>query len=264
MFLLLVVYICFVATICLYFPTRKDTFRWLCKVGINWFNWFFDICVCWKMRKILSSWLLLMASIEMSIQQCAIEESWSKINNRLFSTSTTTITINSTYYNCLSRSGTGDHYSSMSVSILYTRSDDPNNMHEVYYNLQCNNNVWEIFGNQSTAVRNNNTIYCEDCTMNDYQCTSYFGKWLKCYAYYVATQSIKLLASGKCSSKAAMVVAHVMYCIKRVNQSNLSFMMSIVMLQYKPAHANIPSEQLKMPLLRCYQKFIIKLIFSVQ
>jgi len=117
-----------------------------------------------------------MASIEVSIQQCAVEESWFKIKDKLFFTSTTMITMNSTYYNCLSRSDTGEHYSSMSVSILYTRTDDPNNIHEVYYNLQCNNNVWEIVGNQSTALRNNNTIYCEDCTMNDYQCTSYFGK----------------------------------------------------------------------------------------
>ena len=85
-----------------------------------------------------------------------------------------TITINSTYYNCLSRSDTSDHYSSMSVSILYIRSDDTINIHEGRYNLLCNNSVWEIVGSQSTALRNNNTRYCEDCTdqiVNDYHCT---------------------------------------------------------------------------------------------
>jgi len=130
------------------------------------------------MRKILFLWLLLFASIEVSIQQCAVEESWFKIKDKLFSISTTIITINSTYYNCLSRSDTSDHYSSMSVSILYISLVDPNNIHEVRYNLQCNNSLWEIVGNQSTALRNNNTVFCEDCTdqtVNDYHCTDYLG-----------------------------------------------------------------------------------------
>ncbi|XP_065901690.1 adhesion G protein-coupled receptor E2-like [Dysidea avara] len=128
------------------------------------------------MRTILSSWLLLMACVEVSIQQCTIKGSMSKIKDRLSSITDAMITINSTYYNCLSRSDTSDHYSSMSVSILYIRSGDPNNTHEVRYNLQCNNGVWEIVGNQSTALRNNNTRYCEDCidqTVNKYRCTSY-------------------------------------------------------------------------------------------
>ena len=146
-----------------------------------------------KMRTILSSWLLLMACVEVSIQQCTIKGSMSKIKDRLSSITDAMITINSTYYNCLSRSDTSDHYSSMSVSILYIRSGDPNNTHEVRYNLQCNNGVWEIVGNQSTALRNNNTRYCEDCidqTVNKYRCTSYaIGKLtMKCYMYIIATQ----------------------------------------------------------------------------
>ena len=131
------------------------------------------------MREILSVWLLLMALVEVSIQQCTIKGSMSKIKDNLSSTTDAMITINSTYYNCLSRSDTSDHYSSMSVSILYIRSDDPNNIHEVRYNLQCNNSVWEIVGSQSIALRNNNTRYCEDCTeqtVNKYHCTGYLGK----------------------------------------------------------------------------------------
>ena len=128
------------------------------------------------MRTILSSWLLLMAFVEVSIQQCYIEESLSKIRNKLSSTSGTMITISRAYYNCLSRSDTSDHYSSMSVSILYIKSHDPNNIHEVHYNLQCNNSVWEIVGNQSTALRNNNTRFCEDCTDQNVNCIDYLGK----------------------------------------------------------------------------------------
>jgi len=131
------------------------------------------------MRAVLFVWLLLMASFELSIQQCTIEESIFEIKNSLSSYSVTMITINSTYYNCLSRSDTSDHYSSMSVSILYIRSHDPNSIHEVRYNLQCNNSVWEIVGNQSTALRSSNTVFCEDCTdqtVNMYHCTDYLGK----------------------------------------------------------------------------------------
>ena len=121
-----------------------------------------------------------MTSIKVSIQHCTIEESKFKIKGRLsYFTNPAMITINSTYYNCLSRSDTSDHYSSMSVSILYIRSHDPNNIHEVRYNLQCNNSVWEIVGNQSTALRSSNIVFCEDCTdqtVNMYHCTDYLGK----------------------------------------------------------------------------------------
>ena len=121
-------------------------------------------------------YLLLMTFVEVSMQQCDIADF--NANDQVLSTEiinpNQTITINSTYYNCLSRSDTSDHYSSMSVSILYIRSDDPNNTREVCYNLQCNNSVWEIVGNQPTALRNNNTRYCEDCTdqtVNECHCT---------------------------------------------------------------------------------------------
>ena len=131
-----------------------------------------------RMQVLTTLLLLLTLLVGVSIQQCTIDDFQAMAIGVINSTETTdgsgTITINSTYYNCLSRSDTSDHYSSMSVSILYIRSDDPNNIHEVRYNLQCNNSVWEIVGNQSTALRNNNTRYCEDCinqTVNEYHCT---------------------------------------------------------------------------------------------
>ena len=64
-----------------------------------------------------------------------------------------------------------DHYSSMSVSILYIRSDDPNNIREVCYNLVCIGVDWEITGRQPTAVKNNDTVYadsCYDLSMDEY------------------------------------------------------------------------------------------------
>ncbi|XP_065902435.1 uncharacterized protein [Dysidea avara] len=130
------------------------------------------------MKILTQLWLLLAFLVGVSIQQCTIEEfqmiAINMINSSKATNVSRTIRITNTYYNCLSLFDTGDHYSSMSVSIIYIRSDDLNNIHEVRYNLQCNNSVWEIVGNQSTVLRNNNTRYCEDCTdqtVNEYHCT---------------------------------------------------------------------------------------------
>ena len=114
-------------------------------------------------------WILASCLIGVSLQQCTLDMFRRNVSHNILNSFETTwrdpsINITSTYYNCLSRSDTSDHYSSMSVSILYIRSDDPNNTHEVRYNLQCINRVWEIVGNQSTALRNNYTRYCDDCT----------------------------------------------------------------------------------------------------
>ena len=131
-----------------------------------------------KMTELRLMWILTSCLIGVSLQQCTLDMFRRNASHILNSFETTwhdpSINITSTYYNCLSRSDTSDHYSSMSVSILYIRSDDPNNTHEVHYNLQCNNSVWEIVGNQSTALRSNNTRYCDDCTdqtVNEYHCT---------------------------------------------------------------------------------------------
>ena len=124
-------------------------------------------------------WLLLALFVDISVQQCTIDDFQASIADIVATTEATdaiqSFNINSTYYNCLSSSQIIGQYSSMSVSILYIRSDDPNNIHEVRYNLQCNNSVWEIVGNQSTALRNNNTLLnCVDCTdqtVNESHCT---------------------------------------------------------------------------------------------
>ena len=109
-----------------------------------------------------------------SVQQCAIHNFKEVAIDMINSTKTSEIiNINSTYYNCLSRSDTSDHYSSMSVSILYSRGH--NRRFEVRYNLHCNNRTWKIVGNQSIALRSNTSYNCSDCTdqtVNDYHCTS--------------------------------------------------------------------------------------------
>ena len=132
-----------------------------------------------KMMVTALLWILMISVVAgIDRQRCTLDQFVRNASNIVNSTEPVpydhTITINITYYNCLSRCDTSDRYSSMSVSILYIRSDDPNIIHEGRYNLQCNSNVWEIVGNQSTALRNNNTKYCEDCTdqiVNEYHCT---------------------------------------------------------------------------------------------
>ena len=131
------------------------------------------------MKVLASIVLLLTFLVGVSIQQCTIDDFQAVAISLINSTDTNdvnrTISITNTYYNCLSLFETSDSYSSMSVSFVYRRSCDAvNTQHEVRYNLQCNNSVWQIVGEQSTALTNNNTRYCEDCTdqnVNEYHCT---------------------------------------------------------------------------------------------
>ena len=120
-----------------------------------------------KVIEWLRIFLIVPFLVDMSVQQCAIDSFKANVTNIIASTEVIDvlqfITINCTYYNCLSRSDTSEHYSSMSVSILYIRSDDPNNTHEVRYNLHCKNSVWELIERQPNALRNNNTRFREDC-----------------------------------------------------------------------------------------------------
>ena len=128
------------------------------------------------MKVLASIVLLLTFFVGVSIQQCTIDDFQVMAISLINSTDTgNVISIINTYYNCLSLFGTSENYSSMSVSFVYKRSGDlDNTQHEVRYNLQCNNSVWEIVGNQSTALKNNNTRYCENCSdqaANEYHCT---------------------------------------------------------------------------------------------
>jgi len=120
--------------------------------------------------------LFLSLFINVSVQTCTIKQFQTNASSMVISTEATNdeVVINSTYYNCLSRSDTSDHYRSMSVSILYSiKRQKVRN--EVRYNLQCNNGDWEIINSQSTTLRSNASYNCSDCTnqtVNDYHCTS--------------------------------------------------------------------------------------------
>ena len=132
------------------------------------------------MKLLSSSCLLLVVLIGFSVQQCTIEE-FEDITavDTLQSTEATdasqTFMINRTIYNCLSTSQTISVYNSMSVSILYIRSDTPNQLREVRYNMLCSNGNWSHVGQQSTALVSDDTRRnCSDCTdqtVNDYHCT---------------------------------------------------------------------------------------------
>ena len=130
--------------------------------------------------KLLSSLCLLLAAlVGVSVQQCTIEGFEGIALDQVQTTEATdasqTFTINGTIYNCLSTSQTIGVYNSMSVSILYIRSDDPNQLRDVRYNMRCDSNNWERVGEQSTALLSSDTrLNCSDCTdqsVNDYHCT---------------------------------------------------------------------------------------------
>ena len=129
----------------------------------------------------LSSLCLLLLLAGVSVQQCTIER-FEDITalDALQRTEENdgggqTLMISRTIYNCLSTSQIIGVYNSMSVSILYIRSDnDSSESREVRYNMQCINNNWERVGEQSTALVSNDTRRnCSACTDHnqDYHCT---------------------------------------------------------------------------------------------
>ena len=133
-----------------------------------------------KMKLLSSLCYLLVTLVGVSIQQCTIERFEDvTVLDTLQSTEATdasqTFTINTTIYNCLSTSQTISVYNSMSVSILYNRSDTPNQLREVRYNMVCNNGSWFRFGEKSDAFESNDTrrncSACTNQTVNDYHCT---------------------------------------------------------------------------------------------
>ena len=125
-----------------------------------------------------SLWLLLATLARVSIQQCTVEEFDKIAFDILQSTQATEFTrnfsINKIIYNCLSTSQTIGIYRSMSVSILYTRSDSPDQLRDVRYGMLCLNDAWMRYKQTSTALESNDTrINCSNCfsTTNDHHCT---------------------------------------------------------------------------------------------
>ena len=133
---------------------------------------------------------LLAALVGVSVQQCTIQRFEDVTTIDILQTSELTsanFTINRTIYNCLSTSQTIGVYNSMSVSILYNRSDTPNQLREVRYNMLCNNGNWARVGQQSTALVSSDTRHncsaCTDQTVNDYHCTCTYSVTINILVY---------------------------------------------------------------------------------
>lgn len=131
-------------------------------------------------RLLVFLWFLLAVMVSVSVQQCNIEGfeaiALDTVKATEIAEADQNITaLNGTYYNCLSTSEIIGMYNSMSVSVFYTRSDTPDQLRDVRYNMLCVDNGWLRVGEQSVALRSNDTRRnCSDCTnqtVNDYHCT---------------------------------------------------------------------------------------------
>ena len=121
---------------------------------------------------------LLAALVGVSVQQCTIQRFEDVTTFDILQTSESTsasFTINRTIYNCLSTSQTIGVYNSMSVSILYIRSDFPNQLRDIRYNMVCFNGNWLRSREESTAFISSDTrrncSACTNASVNDYHCT---------------------------------------------------------------------------------------------
>lgn len=124
-------------------------------------------------------WLLLTSVlVRVSIQQCTRERFERKIaldlvqvyeESEVFYNYTITVII----YNCLATSDIIGMYTSMSVSILYTRSHTPDEIRDVRFDMLCMNDVWRRYVQGGTAYTSNTTrTNCSNCydTSNDDHC----------------------------------------------------------------------------------------------
>lgn len=127
-------------------------------------------------------WLLLAALVRLSIQRCTLEEfQTSRAEDLVHSTETSetthNITITKIVYNCLSTSHSIGTFSSMSVSILYNRSDTPNKQRNVRYDILCTENTWQRVRQVADVFMSNDTRNdCSNCwagneSDHDHHCT---------------------------------------------------------------------------------------------
>lgn len=129
-------------------------------------------------------YLLLAALVlpRVSIQECTMEEF--KDKNALdllqvteLSEDDQNFTVQDIIYNCLSTSRIIGLYRSMSVSVLYIRSDTPDQLRDVRYDLWCKNySEWLRYGQHRDGFNSSETRFdCSDCVMDvnisDHHCT---------------------------------------------------------------------------------------------
>ena len=128
--------------------------------------------------KVLAIVWLLTTLVGDSFQECTIEQ-FEMAANELVTDSESTetsvnVTIKEIYYNCLSTSEKIGNYFTMSVSLIYNISSDPDEG-EIQYNMLCVNGEWGRVDVTSTALRSNVTridcYLCLNTTVNEDHCS---------------------------------------------------------------------------------------------
>lgn len=130
------------------------------------------------MKVLALLWLLMTTLIGDSIQECTTEQfemvAIEFVSNEITETSVN-VTVKEIYYNCLSTSEEISSYSSMSVSLIYNISSDPDTERDIRYNMLCVNREWRRFDSSSTPLRSNVTrtdcYLCLNTTVNDDHCS---------------------------------------------------------------------------------------------
>lgn len=136
------------------------------------------------MTQLAILWLLLTGLVGVSVQQCTTENFEAIATGTIEAATydTQNISVTRIHYNCLSPSptaATDATYTSMSVSIQYTSTDDPDQLRGVRYNVQCEDDQWSVLSNTSVSVVFNRStrvdcISCLDQTVNIDHCTCKF------------------------------------------------------------------------------------------
>ena len=123
--------------------------------------------------------LLVVASlVGVSLQQCTTERFEAIAANTIETTlQIQDISINRISYNCLSPSLTvNDTYTSMSVSVLYSSSNSPNQSRGIRYNVKCEDDQWSVIDSDTMSVliggvTRVDCASCLDQTVNTDHCT---------------------------------------------------------------------------------------------
>ena len=130
------------------------------------------------MKVLAILWLLMTVLVGDSVQ-CTLEQFEAQapelVKDRLSGETNVDVTINEIYYNCLSTTVRIDDYSSMSVSVIFNISSNPDEEREIRFNMVCDNNdEWGHLNSNSTALRNETRADCYQCidtTINVNHCS---------------------------------------------------------------------------------------------
>ena len=138
-------------------------------LSVNWpaYSMFYHFVSLVKMKVLAILWLLMTTLVGDSMQ-CTLEqfevEVPGLVRDKFTADRRINVTITKIYYNCLSTTVGIGNYSSMSVSLIFNISSDPDEEREIRYNMVCSNNEWSRFNTNLTALRNETRTDCYQCT----------------------------------------------------------------------------------------------------